>query len=265
EAVLARVPEVGDGVPPIRARRGWRWGVGGLVGLSTLTAFWLGTQFGGLDLETPADPVTPPAEAPTPVEPDTPAAATPAIEKAAAPTPPASAPPVAPPVIRRAPVAPDPASAPIPSVSDAPIPEPVSTPDASDGVAGLTAPPPPRSQLGAEIAVYDAAVRALAAGEATRAADGFRQYLDQFPGGTLRPDAELKLLWALRDSGDAARIERWAAVLVERPEHASQHADIRELRAQALVRLGRCEEALESIDGMPSRIVGPVRRACRRR
>ncbi|MEM6927183.1 MAG: hypothetical protein AAF602_09655, partial [Myxococcota bacterium] len=116
EAVLARVPEVGDGVPPIRPRRGWRWGVGGLVGLSTVTAFWLGTQFGGLDLETPANPEAPPAAAPTPVEPDAPTTTAPAIEEAAAPMPLPSAPPVTAPAARRVSVEPDSAAAPTPSV-----------------------------------------------------------------------------------------------------------------------------------------------------
>lgn len=263
EAVLARLPEVGDGVPPIRPRRGWRWGVGGLVGLSTVTAFWLGTQFAGVGAPviTPEAPPAATQETP-PVAPVRPEVAEPVpepIEARAIEAPAEVVPDVPEPIVRRV-------TRPVATPVAEPIDDAGSAEDPTDAVAEAV-PEPERapSRLAAEMAVYEPAADALAAGDASVAAVGFRSYLAKFPEGTLRVEAELGLLWALHQLGDAARTERWAAALVDRPAHAKDRDDIRELQAQALVRLGRCEDALEAVDGLPSRVVGPIRRACRRR
>ena len=269
EAVLARAPVVGDGVPTVRPRASWRWWIGGLVGVSTtLTAFWLGTQYTGLENANPPmeqPTIAPPVPRVAPM--DAPVAGPPPLslspEGDAARDAPASPtldePPAAPPIERRPDVA-----RPAAEVASA-TPAPVSA-DPDDGAAVVpTNLERSSSALGDEFAVYDPAQEALQAGDASKAAAGFRAYLERFPEGKLKPDAELGLLWALRDLGDAARTERWAAMLLEQPAHTGSHDAIRELRAQALVRLGRCDEALESLTDAPGRIVGPIRRACRRR
>lgn len=279
--LLERLPEVGDGVPAIRPRQVGRWWVAGITGVTlTLTAFWLGTQFatGDAPLGTPVDafvPTAPPddvVERPTEtVEPALPPeSADEARPPATAPdgpgltAPPAAAPPATTEPAGR-PTKTRPTAPPIapPRIDD---PAPV---DADDGVA-LVEPTPAtnirvESALARELTFYEPASQALEEGESAAAARAFEAYLEAFPTGTLRPEAELGLLWALHDEGDAARTERWAARLQDRPAHTAHRDDIRELRAQALVRLGRCDEALSTVEGLPSRAIGPIRRACRKR
>ncbi len=268
-SVLSTVPEVGDGVPLIRARRGLRWwGLGSLLGLSTVTAFWLGTQVSGIELDAATEEASPTVAPTSPVVVPTPPSAAEIDPELT----PADAPEPAPQALTAEPVAPRAPSA----VSTVPQPSPggveadpappeagPAEPDATDAAAEVVS--GGRSRLAAELAVFEPANDALEGGESSRAAIGFREYLAEFPEGRLRPEAELGLLSALHDLGDAARTERWAATLLDEPAHAERRDDIRELRAQALVRLGRCEEALETVDGLPGKVVAPIRRACRGR
>jgi TolA-binding protein len=59
-----------------------------------------------------------------------------------------------------------------------------------------------------EIALYKTALEALRAGRASEAADRFTWYLDRYPQGSLRTEAELSRLEALHSAGDRPRLER---------------------------------------------------------
>ncbi|MEN0067209.1 MAG: hypothetical protein AAGA48_34070 [Myxococcota bacterium] len=264
-AVLAGIPAVGDGVPVIRPRRPWGWWLGGIAGVTAIVAsFWLGTQVSGVGGEEQLPAVAPPEVIEAPVRtpdpevlrPEAPETVNVEVSVEGAPI---ASPKEVPQVVIQPPKAASKSVVERPIVDDG-VAAAVEAPEPAPAAA-----PPVESRLEAEMAVYEPAADALQSGEAAAAARGFREYLAQFPTGTLRPEAELGLLWALHREGDAARTERWAAYLLEQSVHEPHHDDIRELRAQALVRLGRCEEAIASISSLPSRVIGPIRRACRRR
>ena len=264
-AVISSAPVVGDGVPTTYPRWAWPWWMGGLVGVSTtVAAFWLGTQYPGrVDTSPPSLEVEVPTDrAPLPAPP----VGVSAEQSGTAELPDVGV--VAPPTVDL--VAPrQPAEAPslVPSAVEHTAPRFAEDVDSTDAVVDMEPEPgaAPRSRLAAELVVYEPADDALEGDDHDAAAQGFMDYLDQFPEGTLRPYAELGLLKALHSSGDASRTEHWAALLQDQPVHREHRDDIRALRAQALVRLGRCDAAIESLEGLPSRVIGPIRRACRGR
>ncbi len=144
----------------------------------------------------------------------------------------------------------------------------VSAPVDIDESAGLPEPPSPRSpgRLQAELADYDAARGAADERRWDDARGLYRRYLERWPEGRLREEARLGLLTALVHAGQPEEVERMAARMLANPQLAHRHAEIRIVRAEALVRLRRCAEARETIRGLPrSHRVVAVRAACRGR
>lgn len=204
--------------------------------------------------------------APAPIE----AAAVVAVQVAEAPHPgPVEAPSAAPPPARvpsavSAPSAPprDLPSAPVVAV-DAPADEVAPAPVAAvaaDGTGEASADP---GDLAAQTAAYRAGQVALAEGRLADAAAAHRAYLERWPGGAYRDDALVSILdLAIRD-GAWAHVEPLAAGLAQVPGLAARHAEFRRVRAEALVHLGRCDEALAVADSVGRDAVAAVRRTCR--
>lgn len=122
---------------------------------------------------------------------------------------------------------------------------------------------PAGSDIPAELRLYDPADDALKAGAYRQAVAGFEAYLEAWPEGGLRDEAELGMLRALHGANDA----QGTAALAERLQHRSALSGHREeilrLRAESLSVLGRCKDALWVAEDLPARIAGPIKRSCR--
>lgn len=270
-AVLAEVQAPSAGAPLKAASRGaMSWGGAGLVvGGVLLVGGLLWAWSSGPSVEAAAVQVAPMvASPPAP-------ASVPAVAPAAGPTAPAAAPevvgPVGPAPVERveAPAAPAmeaerselPAEAEAsPAATTPPEPghdEPAPAPDAA-------AEAPPLSGLAAELAAFDAAAGALSDGRPGEAALGFEAYLATYPSGRLLDEAELGLLRARVELGDHEGVEVVAARLQERPSMALRRSEILRTRAENLVWLKRCDDAVALVASLPARERADVRRACRR-
>ena len=276
-SVAAQPPvTVGDGVPSVRSG-GSAWvgakPLGGVVIGAAIVAgaYWLGTQ---ASLEPAPIEVAPEVEAvevapavrgieataarPEPVVPVAPAKEAPSRVEGGVEDPVASVAPVA----RVVPSAP----------------EATGTADVADGGEALAEAAPatldrvdvpvpvvasPSSSLPEQLTMYDPAADALLNGRYDEAISGFRSYLDAWPDGAMRREAQLGLLHSLFGVGDAEGTEALAANLQRRPEFSTHRQDILRLQADALVVLGRCDEAMALADSLPPKGAAQVRRACR--
>lgn len=119
--------------------------------------------------------------------------------------------------------------------------------------------------LAEELALFETASAAALAGDDRAAAEGFEAYRERYPQGSLLDEADLGLLRARVALGDHEGVERLAASLVERPGLEPLRDGLQRTRAENLVWLQRCEEALELVASLPTREGADVRRACRRR
>lgn len=122
---------------------------------------------------------------------------------------------------------------------------------------------PSRSTMGPQLAQYDRALEQLERGEHAAARDGFLLYLATWPDGDLRPEAQIGLLQSLHGTGDAAAAESLAAKLQDLPDFRDRRSNILRLRAESLVVLGRCDEAVSVAADLSSREQADIRRACR--
>lgn len=270
--LLAEVVPPSAGAPLRSASGMSTWGplVGAgvaLLGLGVLGGLWWATP------EPPATTVAPVVVAP--------AAPAPAAPMARPMPVPVVAP--APPVVPSVPVAPAarpaaPPAAPV-ATHEAPGPAPAvpvveAEPEAEAEAAATTVEATPEAAgvdevasggLAAELALFDAATGAAAAGRDQEAADGFAAYAEQYPSGSLRDEADLGRLRALVALGDHAAVEGLVAELVDRPGLVAVRDGLVRTRAENLVWLRRCDEALTLVASLPGRDGADVRRACRRR
>lgn len=105
---------------------------------------------------------------------------------------------------------------------------------------------------------------ALANGDFQEARDLYQDYLVHFPKGRLRDEAQLGRLQALFGLGDKVATEAAARSVQDLPSLSGRRAEILQLRAESLVLLDRCEEALALTEEIPPRAAAEVRRTCRR-
>ncbi len=103
--------------------------------------------------------------------------------------------------------------------------------------------PAPVADLAAQMALYDRGKDALDSGAVGPAIAAFREYRRRFPNGQLAREATVSLLEALvRGRRDAAVVALTKRML-GRPAYAGRRTELLRVRADALVRLGRCDEA----------------------
>jgi hypothetical protein len=119
------------------------------------------------------------------------------------------------------------------------------------------------SDLAAEVAMYDAATERLGGGDAAGAADAYRAYLEAYPQGRLVVESQLGLLRAQVVLGPSDAVESLAVQLLSDERLGARHDELRRMRADNLVLMGRCDDALAVARDLPSRDAGPIRRACR--
>jgi hypothetical protein len=143
--------------------------------------------------------------------------------------------------------------------------------DASEPAAGVgpeTAPgEASHSDLAAEMNLYDDAVQALTSGDHAGASARYRSYLERYPSGQLVREAELSLLECLFQEGSFAEAEAQAARLLATPGFGDRRHELSLVRAESLILLNRCDEAVTIVDmlgGRDARGVA-VRRECKRR
>jgi hypothetical protein len=252
EQLLARIASappvtVGDGVPAVRAAS-WPAAVKPVVGVVVAAALLAGAYWLGTRASTPEA-----APAPEPVAVD-PIVSAPAVEAAPLEVPPAVAEPEPEPVLEPvvepepepvAEIEPEPEA--VAEIEPEPVPETQAVADAE--------PEAPRSSIAAQMALYEPAADALQAGRYAAAIDGFRAYLDAWPDGDLRHEAELGLLQALFGAGDAEGTAALAETLQDRRGLASRREDILRLRAESLLFL--------VAEQLSTKAAAPIKRGCR--
>jgi hypothetical protein len=255
--------------PAAPAASGW----GGLAGapamLGGVVAVALTVLAGGWYLQTPAD-VPPPAaiERPAahPVDRGAPVAA---VERRA-PDPLPAAPPIEPERAEaRGTRPPAPLVGPVtvlPTVPPEPEPAPIPADGVgADGVAAVEAPAPApaSSALQAEYEEYLIVDALYQDGDLGRARDAYLGFIARHPQGTMEPEAQFGLLLTFHRLGDAVATERQAAAIQNRAVFSSRRSEILRLRAESLVVLDRCDDALALASEMASKDATEVKRACR--
>jgi TolA-binding protein len=146
-----------------------------------------------------------------------------------------------------------PTAEPIPAVVGAPIPT-------DPGPSG-----PAPSGLQADYQAFLVGDAKFKEGDWKAARAGYEAYLRDFPRGAMEPEARFGLLVALHQSGDAAAAEAQSRMIQDRTEFSSRRQEILRLRAESLVLLNRCEEALSLAEVLASKDAAEVRRVCRAR
>ncbi len=129
---------------------------------------------------------------------------------------------------------------------------------------------PPMSQLAAELADYNQAVDFDARQDWAAALAAWDVYLDRWPDGRLHTEARLGRLRALVGVDQPAQVERLAGELLATPGLQAQRDDLLLTRAEALVKLDRCDEARSLVADRRRSDPGfdrvqTVRSTCRRR
>jgi TolA-binding protein len=119
------------------------------------------------------------------------------------------------------------------------------------------------STLAVELAAYDRANDQLSGGAFAEAVAGFVAYLEAYPSGRLRTEAQLGLLHAYVGMADGEAVERHAAAVQDLPTLSGKRGEILRMRAENLVWLERCDDALDVAHQLSGRDAANVRRACR--
>lgn len=128
--------------------------------------------------------------------------------------------------------------------------------------AVLAAPPEPAPS---PVAMLNQAMRVCEAMRTDRARAGcFRDSLHQYPGVA---DDMVELAWvnALRDAGDVEGTAALANRMQQDPAHRLRYAALRQLEAESLAKLGRCDHALGLARDLDRRVAEAIKKECRRR
>lgn len=247
-------------VPPPPPATGPSWTT--LVGISGLTAALVSAALWAFVPMTSVVPPLRPTPAPSDLHVGEPLRPERAVVSEVGPPPQVAVPPVqeapspAPVQVLPTPDLPAPAAPPAPIV--APAPEPIAP-------VKVLEVPPPRGGLQAELTDYNRALDAAEASRWAEARERYAAYLESWPDGRLRSEAQLGLLSALVRSERPEEAEALARQMLQSPAMVGRRTEIRLLEAEALVELQRCDEALAIVGDMrrSSRTVA-IRSECRR-
>jgi TolA-binding protein len=277
---------VGDGIPAIRpGATATGWSVLKPLAVAVTGAFvvaasyWVGVQVGSDGVAPELAPAEVPVETP-PVEASgmsgtSAEAAAPAAEVVATASPQGSAEPelvVSKPsrpasksVAQVAPVKDEPVSAEVVLPSEIVAAQHAAAAvEQTSGTAEAPSAPAPQSTLGVQNEAFRAAESALYAGDYEGALRRYDAYLARFPKGKYQDEVQLGRLQALFGMGDKAATEALARSIQDLPSLSGRREEILRLRAESLVLLDRCEEALLVAGEIPSKAGAEVRRVCRR-
>ncbi len=133
----------------------------------------------------------------------------------------------------------------------------------SEEGGAVSEPSAPASTLAAEVAMYDAAAEHLVGGSAEDAVVAYQAYLEMYPQGRLVVESQLGLLRSRVAVGASEEVEALSVQLLADPRLAAKHDDIARMRAENLVVLRRCDDAIVAARDLPSRDAAPIKRACR--
>jgi hypothetical protein len=114
--------------------------------------------------------------------------------------------------------------------------------------------------------IMEIAGEALNERDYVRAEQMYERYLAEYASGPYVPEAMRGVLEARFGRGDAAGAEALAKKMQGDPVFLGEREEILRFRAESLVQLGRCDEALLLVEGHSDRsVVRDVRGACRHR
>jgi hypothetical protein len=118
--------------------------------------------------------------------------------------------------------------------------------------------------VGAELALIEHARFQLRTdGDHRGALNLLQSYFVRFPSGALFPEAKLMQLNLLARSQEHGRLLAELEVVLESGMLAERRNELQGLRAETLATLGRCQEALQGLEGAGARVneLATVRRA----
>lgn len=150
-----------------------------------------------------------------------------------------------------------------PAVVVAPVPAPAPV-VATVHIPAPLVPPSRPSDLPDQNMVMDIAGQAIRERDFVRAEQMYERYLAEWPSGPAAPEATMGLLEARFGRGDAAGAEALAKRMQDDPTFSEDRQEILRFRAESLVKLGRCGDALDLVDELSDRSdARNVRGACR--
>ena len=128
---------------------------------------------------------------------------------------------------------------------------------------GQEAQPPAMGDMAEHQAMYTQGLVALKAGDLISANETFGHYLEKWPQGVLRDEVLVSVLEVLVRQQSWFDAERVAASLIAMPELSERRIELNRVRAQALVHLGRCDEAMAVAAVLDRTDMVSIRKTCR--
>ena len=152
--------------------------------------------------------------------------------------------------------------------SEDPAEQPILAPElwgaAEAGTAEAPAPAAEaEGELAAQLAMYQDGRALLDDDQLTAANAVFARYLETWPQGSLRDEVLVSMLDVLVRQQDWSQVERVSASLLTLSTLSARHGEFWRVRAEALVKLGRCDEALSVASNLSRTEQQTVRRSCR--
>jgi hypothetical protein len=119
------------------------------------------------------------------------------------------------------------------------------------------------TDLAQQRALYIQGRDALDSGELSAANSAFGRYLEDWPQGVLRDEVLVSILEVLVRQSAWSDAERVAASFLSMPDLQDRRTEISRVRAEALVHLNRCDEAMALAAGLERTDQVSIRKTCR--
>lgn len=158
----------------------------------------------------------------------------------------------------------EPVEPPAPAVVAGPAADASAETDARPETPPTPAPVAPAG-LAAELAAYNRGLDAAERGDWRAARDAYTTYLQTWPNGQMTTEGWLGLLTATVESSSPAAAEALASEMLARGGLGSRRTDVILVRAEALVQLGDCDQALHLVEGFRRNDrVNSIKQSCKR-